>query len=142
MIGELDESLGKLNEIRRKFVSLKMLKDAASGISSPTLGAVNGSSSPEKPAEKTARLRELKDLIEETKVFILAIFSDLPDTVLLSLCMFIYLSPSYLYLSLILYLMLMYGLLKILGADRLSELLDAREYNTILSEQLQDIQVC
>ncbi|KAK4755918.1 hypothetical protein SAY87_009675 [Trapa incisa] len=93
--GELDESMGKLNEIRRKLISLKMLKDAASGISSPTLGAINGSSSPEKPAEKTARLRELKDLIEETKI---------------------------------------------VGADRLSELIDAREYNTILSEQLQDIQ--
>ncbi|OWM86582.1 hypothetical protein CDL15_Pgr015617 [Punica granatum] len=93
--GELDESMGKLNESRRKFISLKMLKDAASGATNPTIGAVNGSLSPEKPAEKTARLRELKDLIEETKI---------------------------------------------LAADRLSELLDVREYNTILSEQLQDIQ--
>lgn len=76
VIGELDESMGNLNEIRRKFISLKMLKDAASGISSPTLGAANGSLSPEKPAEKTARLRELKDLIEETKVFILTVFSE------------------------------------------------------------------
>lgn len=35
----------------------------------------------------------------------------------------------------------MYGVLKIVGAERLSELLDAREYNAALSEQLQAIQV-
>lgn len=60
----------ELEESRRKLVNLKMQKDLASGLQTPVLGSLNGSLSPEKAADKTIGLRELKDSIEEAKVLI------------------------------------------------------------------------
>lgn len=60
--------MGELDESRRKLVSLKMQKDAAIGMFSPSSDAVNGNLSPEKPADRIMGLRELKDSIEEAKV--------------------------------------------------------------------------
>ncbi|KAF7815058.1 E3 ubiquitin-protein ligase BRE1-like 2 [Senna tora] len=68
LAGELDESMGELDESRRKLVNLKMQKDAAIGMHSPSKDAVNGNLSPEKPADRTMGLRELKDSIEEAKI--------------------------------------------------------------------------
>lgn len=62
--------MAELEDSRRKFVNLKMQKDGAAGVQTPVFCAVNGSMSPEKPADKTMGLRDLKDSIEETKVFI------------------------------------------------------------------------
>lgn len=47
-----------------------MQKDAAAGMHSPSADAVNGNLSPEKPADKTMGLRELKDSIDEAKVLL------------------------------------------------------------------------
>lgn len=71
--GELDEIVAELEESRRKLVNLEMQKDAAIGITSPNpkADAVNGNLSPEKPSERTMSLRELKDSIEEAKVFVM-----------------------------------------------------------------------
>ncbi|KAJ1389004.1 Zinc finger, RING-type [Sesbania bispinosa] len=68
LTGELDEVVAELEESRRKLVSLKMQKDAAVGANSPNADAVNGNLSPEKPADRTMGLRELKDSIEEAKI--------------------------------------------------------------------------
>ena len=67
--GELEESMAELEESRRKLVNLKMQKDVASVVHTPVQGAVNGSLSPEKHADRTMGFRELKDSVEETKVF-------------------------------------------------------------------------
>ncbi|XP_021277938.1 E3 ubiquitin-protein ligase BRE1-like 2 isoform X1 [Herrania umbratica] len=93
--GELEEIMAELEESRRKLVSLKMQKNLASGMHASTPFAVNGSLSPEKPADKIMGLREIKDSIEETKI---------------------------------------------VAADRLSELQDARGEILHHSEQLQDLQ--
>ncbi|KAM3760978.1 hypothetical protein ACB098_01G233200 [Castanea mollissima] len=45
-----------------------MQKDVASGMHTPTHGTTNGNLSPEKPADRTMGLRELKDSIEESKI--------------------------------------------------------------------------
>lgn len=66
--GELDECVAELEESRRKLVNLKMQKDVASGMHTPTHGIANGNLSPEKPVDRTMGLRELKDSIEESKV--------------------------------------------------------------------------
>lgn len=68
MIDELDETMAELEECRRKLVSLMMQKDVTIATHAPTMGAVNGSLSPENPTERTIGFRELKDSIEETKV--------------------------------------------------------------------------
>ena len=68
--GELEEIMAELEESRRKLVSLKMQKNIASGMHASTPVAANGSLSPEKPADMTMGLREIKDSIEETKVLI------------------------------------------------------------------------
>lgn len=60
--------MAELEESRRKLIDLKMQKDVASGVHIPPLGAVNGNLSPEKSAERTISLRDLKNSIEETKV--------------------------------------------------------------------------
>lgn len=60
--------MAELEDSRRKFVNLKMQKDGAAGVQTLVSFAVNGSMSPEKPADKTMGLRDLKDSIEETKV--------------------------------------------------------------------------
>lgn len=64
--GELEEAMAELEETRRKVVSLKMQKDGMCRISSPTFIAVNGSSSPDK---QNISLRELKNSVEEAKVY-------------------------------------------------------------------------
>ncbi|KAK3030124.1 hypothetical protein RJ639_038873 [Escallonia herrerae] len=79
LTGELEESMAELEESRRKLVSLKMQKDVVSGVQIPVLGAVNGSLSPEKPADKTLGLRHLKDSIEETKILAADRLSELQD---------------------------------------------------------------
>lgn len=66
--GELEESMVELEESRRKFINLKMQKDAACGVHTPLPGPVNGTLSPEKPSDKMVGLPELKDSIEETKI--------------------------------------------------------------------------
>jgi E3 ubiquitin-protein ligase BRE1 len=68
--GELDEIMAELEESRRKLVSLKMQKDAAMGMNSSSADAVNGNMSPEKPADRAMGLSELKNSIEEAKVFV------------------------------------------------------------------------
>ncbi|GFZ18235.1 histone mono-ubiquitination 2 [Actinidia rufa] len=80
LAGELEESMAELEESRRKLVNLKMQKDAAAGIHISVLSAANGNLSPEKPAESTNRLRELKDSIEETKTLAADRLSELQDS--------------------------------------------------------------
>lgn len=70
--GEVEESMAELEESRRKLVNLRMQKGVAPSVQTPvSVGAVNGNLSPEKPADRSMGLRELKDSIEETKVLIL-----------------------------------------------------------------------
>ncbi|KAL2557128.1 E3 ubiquitin-protein ligase [Forsythia ovata] len=99
LAGELEESMAELEESRRKLINLKMQKDGASGVQVPipvpVLGVANGTMSPEKPSDRSKRLREAKESIEEVKV---------------------------------------------LAADRLSELQEAQEDNVILLKQVQDLQ--
>ncbi|KAJ9153358.1 hypothetical protein P3X46_026806 [Hevea brasiliensis] len=70
LAGELEEIMAELEESRRKLVNLKMQKDAAARVHTPASSAVNGSLTPEKPAEKSKGLRELKDSIEEAKILV------------------------------------------------------------------------
>ncbi|KAK1356163.1 E3 ubiquitin protein ligase [Heracleum sosnowskyi] len=79
LAGELEESMAELEESRRRLVNLKMQKDAASGVHSLVSGAANGSLSPEKHADKSMGLRELKDSIEETKILAADRFAELQD---------------------------------------------------------------
>lgn len=76
--------MAELEDSRRKFVNLKMQKDGAAGMQTPVSCVVNGSMSPEKPADKTMGLRDLKDSIEETKVFVFLLNHSLSS---LSLCL-------------------------------------------------------
>lgn len=88
--GELEESMAELEESRRKLINLKMQKDGVSSMQVPipvpviVPNAVNGTVSPEKPADRSKRLRELKESIEEIKVFILW---PTPDTSLFPLAL-------------------------------------------------------
>jgi len=50
-----------------------MQKDTAMGMNSSDADAMNGSLSPEKPAERAMGLSELKNSIEEAKVLFFAI---------------------------------------------------------------------
>jgi hypothetical protein len=68
--GDLEEIMAELEESRRKLVNLKMQKDAAVGIHMPAPSAVNGNLSPEKTADRSKRLRELRDSLDETKVLV------------------------------------------------------------------------
>lgn len=79
LAGELEETMAELEESRRKLVNLKMHKDVASGVHTPHVGPVNGCLSPEKPAERTIRVRELKESIEETKVLAADRLSELQE---------------------------------------------------------------
>ncbi|XP_052183400.1 E3 ubiquitin-protein ligase BRE1-like 2 isoform X2 [Diospyros lotus] len=79
LAGELDESMAELEECRRKLVNLKMQKGTASGVHTSVPGSANGSLSPEKPADRTLRLLELKDSIEETKILAADRLSELQD---------------------------------------------------------------
>lgn len=128
--GELEESMAELEESRRRLVNLKMQKDAASGVHSLVSGAVNGSLSPEKHADKSMGLRELKDSIEETKVCIF----------ISQLFRFLTLTHKYTYPCTVANTIHI-SLMQILAADRFAELQDAREDNLILSKQLQVLQV-
>ncbi|XWS52410.1 hypothetical protein CRYUN_Cryun11dG0068200 [Craigia yunnanensis] len=77
--GELEEIMAELEESRRKLVSLKMQKNIACGIHASTPVAANGSLSPEKSADMTMGLREIKDSIEETKMVAADRLSELQD---------------------------------------------------------------
>ncbi|XVF04582.1 hypothetical protein REPUB_Repub05bG0096400 [Reevesia pubescens] len=77
--GELEEIMAELEESRRKLVTLKMQKNIASGMHASTPVAANGSLSPEKAADKTMGLREIKDSIEETKIVAADRLSELQD---------------------------------------------------------------
>ncbi|KAK7300426.1 hypothetical protein RJT34_11270 [Clitoria ternatea] len=79
LAGELDEILAELEESRRKLVNLEMQKDATVGTNSPNADAVNGNLSPEKPADRTMSLHELKDSIEEAKIVDADRLSELQD---------------------------------------------------------------
>lgn len=78
--GELEESMAELEESRRKLINMKMQKDGVSGMHIPipipviVPNVVNGTLSPEKPVDRSKRLRELKESIEEIKVFIFYFF--------------------------------------------------------------------
>ncbi|KAL0436140.1 UNVERIFIED_CONTAM: E3 ubiquitin-protein ligase BRE1-like 2 [Sesamum radiatum] len=82
---ELEESMAELEESRRKLINLKMQKDGVSGMQVPipipviVPNAVNGSVSPEKPADRSKRLRELKESIEDIKVLAEDRLSELQD---------------------------------------------------------------
>ncbi|XP_021891145.1 E3 ubiquitin-protein ligase BRE1-like 2 isoform X2 [Carica papaya] len=78
LAGQLEESMAELEESRRKLINLKMQKDAASAVHSPTPIAGNGNLSPEKPIDKTS-LRELKEAIEETKILAADRLSELQE---------------------------------------------------------------
>ncbi|KAI3450877.1 hypothetical protein Pfo_007542 [Paulownia fortunei] len=85
LAGELEESMAELEESRRKLINLKMQKDGVSGMQVPipipviVPNAVNGTVSPEKPADRSKRLRELKESIEEIKVLAEDRLSELQD---------------------------------------------------------------
>ncbi|KAL0417445.1 UNVERIFIED_CONTAM: E3 ubiquitin-protein ligase BRE1-like 2 [Sesamum radiatum] len=85
LAGELEESMAELEESRRKLINLKMQKDGVSGMQVPipipviVPNAVNGSVSPEKPADRSKRLRELKESIEDIKVLAEDRLSELQD---------------------------------------------------------------
>ncbi|KAL3615914.1 hypothetical protein CASFOL_040208 [Castilleja foliolosa] len=73
LAGELEESMAELEESRRKLVNLRMQKDGGSGMRVPIpvpviVPTVNGNVSPEKPADRSKRLRELNKSMEEIKV--------------------------------------------------------------------------
>ncbi|GFP96126.1 E3 ubiquitin-protein ligase bre1-like 2 [Phtheirospermum japonicum] len=73
LAGELEESIAELEESRRKLVNLRMQKDGVSGMRVPIpvpviVPTVNGNVSPEKPADRSKRLRELNKSMEEIKV--------------------------------------------------------------------------
>ncbi|CAI9106784.1 OLC1v1006003C1 [Oldenlandia corymbosa var. corymbosa] len=68
LLGDLEERMAELEDCRRKLVNLKMQKDGPSIKPAPVSIVANGDVSPEKPGEKTKRLRILKDSLEETKV--------------------------------------------------------------------------
>lgn len=60
--------MAEMEENTRKLVNLKMQKDSASGMHVPASVGTNGTTSPEKPADRTKRLRIIRESIEETKV--------------------------------------------------------------------------
>lgn len=76
---DLEEIMVELEESRRKLVNLKMQKDAAVGIHMPAPSAVNGNLSPEKTADRSKRLRELRDSLDETKILAADRLSELED---------------------------------------------------------------
>ncbi|CAL9117939.1 unnamed protein product [Musa textilis] len=65
--GELEESMAELEESRRKLAILQMHKHGASTTHASIANAANGSSSPDKSADRTMGLKDLKDSIEEAK---------------------------------------------------------------------------
>ncbi|KAK9156609.1 hypothetical protein Scep_003183 [Stephania cephalantha] len=65
--GELEESMAELEESRRKLVNLNMQINGSSGVHIPLRNAANGSASPEKHADKSMGLKELKISIEEAR---------------------------------------------------------------------------
>ncbi|KAM7523180.1 hypothetical protein LguiA_013082 [Lonicera macranthoides] len=80
LAGEVEESMAELEESRRKLVNLRMQKGVAPSVQTPvSVGAVNGNLSPEKPADRSMGLRELKDSIEETKILAVDRLSELQE---------------------------------------------------------------
>lgn len=61
--------MAELEECRRKLINLKMQKDVASAMFTPISGTANGKLSPERATERTISLRDLKNSIEETRVY-------------------------------------------------------------------------
>lgn len=116
--------MAELEESRRKLINLKMQKDVASGMHIPPSGAVNGNLSPEKSAERTISLRDLKNSIEETKVYML--FNS---------------PPCFLSYSLNHFGTVFQCTTQMLATNRLSELTEAQGENLTLSKQLEDLQV-
>lgn len=129
LLGELEENMAELEESRRKLVSLKMQKDVASGMHLQTPGVVtaNGNVSPEKSADRTMDMQELKESIEETKVSIMW-------------CS-LYLSQPCLYGLSKLVEDIIEQVPQVVAADRLSELEESQQDNINLSKQLQNLQV-
>ncbi|KAG9459862.1 hypothetical protein H6P81_004370 [Aristolochia fimbriata] len=68
LAGELEESMAELEESRRKLVNLTVQKEGFSVLNGPVLSLVNGTSSPEKTADRAMGLRKLKGSIEEAKI--------------------------------------------------------------------------
>ncbi|KAJ0987534.1 hypothetical protein J5N97_005890 [Dioscorea zingiberensis] len=67
--GELEESMAELEESRRKLIVLQMQKHGTSALSAATVAnAINGSSFPDRLADKSMGLRDLKSSIEEAKM--------------------------------------------------------------------------
>lgn len=61
--------MAELEESRRKLVALQMQKHGTSAFSAATVvNAVNGGTLPDKLADKSMGLRDLKNSIEEAKV--------------------------------------------------------------------------
>lgn len=60
--------MAELEESRRKLAILQMHKHGASTTHASIANAANGSSSPDKSADRTMGLKDLKDSIEEAKV--------------------------------------------------------------------------
>lgn len=79
LAGELDDTMAELEECRRKLINLKMQKDVASGMHFPSSGAANGNLSPEKSAERTISMRDLKNSIEETRMLATNRLSELEE---------------------------------------------------------------
>lgn len=77
--GEVEETILELEESRRKFVNLKMQKDAVTGVLHPVQTSVNGSLSPEKSVDRSTGMQELKGSIEEIKILVSDRSSELQD---------------------------------------------------------------
>lgn len=60
--------MAELEESRRKLAILQMQKHGTSVMNASVISAVNGSNSPDKPADRTVGLQELKNSVEEAKV--------------------------------------------------------------------------
>ncbi|EPS61888.1 hypothetical protein M569_12905, partial [Genlisea aurea] len=82
---ELDDILLDLEESRRKLINMKMQKEGISGMRVPIPvpcipDDLNGTVSPEKPVDRSKRLRELKESIEEMKALAEDRLSELRDS--------------------------------------------------------------
>ncbi|CAA0841607.1 E3 ubiquitin-protein ligase BRE1-like 2 [Striga hermonthica] len=71
--GKLEEIIAELEESRRKIINFRMERDGFSGMRVPIpvpliVPTTNGTVSPEKTADRSKRLRELKESIDEVKV--------------------------------------------------------------------------
>ncbi|XP_073131016.1 E3 ubiquitin-protein ligase BRE1-like 2 isoform X3 [Henckelia pumila] len=91
IFGELEESMAKLEESRRKIINLKIQKDGVFGMQVsilipipvpvliPVPNAINGTMSPKMHSDMSKRLCQLKGSVEEIKVVTEDCFSELQD---------------------------------------------------------------